>query len=628
MLFLNNITSIAKPIFDQECDFLESMSYFTEIELLNPIPPNRMVFKTLPDMGATHGEIVAKRHSIIVLPYIAVIAGKFDYYRYKVKGYNVFAVHQKVTPHHIGEYINSVDGHIKILTTPQGVDKIITALEMFYPGFNYKEDIFLLIDECHKIIQDSNFRDDLIAVMDRFFSFDNKAMISATPIPPSDQRFKEHGFKHIKVNPKYDHRQQVELIHADSLVNAMEKYFRENEAEHYCIFFDSISGIQALIDQLKLEDYHIFCSKESADSLRIVDKEHTSWKFTTLWKYNFFTSSFFNGFDIIVDSKPNIIMLSDYGYREHTLLDPYTDVLQIMGRVRRKDKKNKKEFPYNKVTHINNARHFTNPITREQAIKNIETSKVAYEHINTLKQSLVEPAYAGYIDQALGTVKPYSKLLYKDALNSYLVDNYIDEERVKSYYQSPSALRTAYINTKLFTVINRRECYEKSILLQQRNFRSSSKAIRLVVDSLLEIEELRQLVIYYEIREVITQFSPLAVEAFDRLGYEKMQELRFKKAPIKKELLKLDIEEGKNIFPVIDMIHAGFRLNTFYTVAEIKSRLQEIFSEYDIPGKAKSTDIERYFEHVSKWKTIDEVRTRVYLFTATKQYPVSIKQSA
>ncbi|HWZ35266.1 MAG TPA: DEAD/DEAH box helicase family protein [Mucilaginibacter sp.] len=629
MLLLNNIPSIVSPIFDKECDFLESMDSFTDITELNPIPSDSIVFKTLAGIGATHSEIMAKRHSIIVLPYISVIGGKFDYYKHVVEGYNVLAVHEGVTIYHIGKYLNSDDdGYIKILTTPQGIDKIITTLEWLYPGFDYKNNIFLLIDECHKNIKDSNFRHDLIAVMDHFFSFTNKAMISATPIPPSDPRFKEQNFKHIKVNPKYDYKQKIELIHADSLVNAMKKYFQENVAEHYCIFFDSINGIQALINQLKLEDYHIYCSKNSANNLRVVDREDTSWKFTALWKYNFFTSSFFNGLDIIVDCKPNIIMLSDYKCGEHTLLDPYTDVLQIIGRVRRKDRKNKKDFPYNKVTHINNTRHFTNPITREQAIKNIEISRTVYEYINTLKQSLTEPVYDSHLEQALSTVKPYSKLLYKDSPNPYLIDNYIDEERVKSYYQSPATLRTAYINTGHFTVINKRECYEKSIRLQPINFRSSPAAIRLVADSLLEIEDLRLLAIYYETRKTIAQFSALAIEAFDRLGYEKMQELRFKKAPIKKELLKLDIEEGKNIFALIDLVHASFRLNTYYSVAEIKSKLQDIFSEFDVSGKAKATDVERYFDFKCKWKTIDDVRTRVYLFTATKLYPVNHKLSA
>ena len=75
------------------------------------------------------------------------------------------------------------------------------------------EDYFLLFDECEKAIQDVGYRGDIYLPVEDFFRFRNKAMVSATPIVPSDPRFAEQGFEMLRIVPTYDYRQAVNGLH-------------------------------------------------------------------------------------------------------------------------------------------------------------------------------------------------------------------------------------------------------------------------------------------------------------------------------------------------------------------------------------------------------------------------------
>lgn len=51
-------------------------------------------------------------------------------------------------------------------------------------------------------------------------------------------------------------------------------------------------------------------------------------------KFNFFTSRFYNAFDLEVDYTPHVVMLTDIKASPYTILDINTDCVQIAGRFR------------------------------------------------------------------------------------------------------------------------------------------------------------------------------------------------------------------------------------------------------------------------------------------------------
>ena len=65
-------------------------------------------------------------------------------------------------------------------------------------------------------------------------------------------------------------------------------------------------------------------------------------------QYNFFTSRFFNAVDIELDFKPYVILVTDVYFAEQTMFDPYSDVVQIIGRFRN---------GITAVTHVTNSKY-------------------------------------------------------------------------------------------------------------------------------------------------------------------------------------------------------------------------------------------------------------------------------
>ena len=101
------------------------------------------------------------------------------------------------------------------------------------------KDYFLLFDECEKAIQDVGYRGDIYLPVEDFFKFENKAMVSATPIVPSDPRFEENGFKILKLVPTYDSRIELTLCTTNNTVAVMRKLLKRLENETVCVFLNS-----------------------------------------------------------------------------------------------------------------------------------------------------------------------------------------------------------------------------------------------------------------------------------------------------------------------------------------------------------------------------------------------------
>ena len=74
-------------------------------EVLKEIPTNTILCKTLTGLGATYGEIKAKRHSIIIEPNKPVIVGKYKDSKHKDD--NLFPVHEGIYSDDVVNYIEN-----------------------------------------------------------------------------------------------------------------------------------------------------------------------------------------------------------------------------------------------------------------------------------------------------------------------------------------------------------------------------------------------------------------------------------------------------------------------------------------------------------------------------------------
>lgn len=571
--------------FDEVIRFGKDVKYFIDIPDVNPIPSNAVIHKSITGIGATYAEITADRNSIIMLPHKSIITNKHADHK---DADNTLAVFEGVTEEDIFQYLRSNKKRKKLLTTPLGLEKIKRAMDM--ANENMYEDYFLLIDECEKWIKDNSYREDILLPINDFFMFRQKAMISATPLRPTDPRIKE--FRFIRLEPDYCYKKKISLLQANNPLGSLQEHIASCDSEHICVFFNSVVGIQDIINKLNIADKcKVFCSSESVMTFKLSGFNDAYSDFTELSSFNFFTSSFYSGFDIKVKtSSVSIIILSDVGYALHSILDPHTDIYQILGRFRN---------GYKDAVHINNVMRFCSAVTEEACIKRISDTRACYETIQTLQRSSADPDIKIIFKEMLERIHPYYNLLDKDGEYNYFKrDNYVYANRVKGYYEKGNFLTTAYTKTDLyhFEVIRIEDNLTNVAKLTRNAGKYTKTTVRDAAMCLHVLEDIRGTEMYLRYRFILNRLYPIVFDAFNKLGIEELESRNFNIRLIKKALFNLQIDSGDNKFPLIDVFYAKFRLDKKYLRFDLKQMIQNIYDELGLDMKAKASDIERYFD--------------------------------
>jgi hypothetical protein len=266
--------------------------YLADTELFsNGTPSNFIIFKKLCGLGATHGEAnIYKRHSIIIVPNTPVLTGKREALdeNGNKKYPNILAVYEDVSIREVELYLNGQVIFKKFLCTPEAfITKVKPAIEA-NATFDLYNDFFMLLDECDKIIKDADFRYNLVAPIDDFFNFKNKAMISATALIPSDIRFEEHKFKRLYVKPKFGFKQNITLLNTNNVVASLKEELEKVNEEKVFIFLNSVELIQVIIELLQIEESSkVFCAEKSKVKLRDGGFSNASTELKDFQKYNF-----------------------------------------------------------------------------------------------------------------------------------------------------------------------------------------------------------------------------------------------------------------------------------------------------------------------------------------------------
>src|SRR5690606_24147065 len=230
----------------------------------SPVPSNCIFCKNLTGIGATHIELnIAQRHSIVIEPNVPVIDGKSR------SNKNILGVREGISEIDVIKYLRNDVKWKKIVTTPESFNKVINALENL--NIDFKNDYFLLIDECDRMITDIDFRKSMILPLDYFFDFKQKAFVSATALIPSDPRFKD--FDLINVVPTYDISKNIDLITTNHTIHSLVKVLNSSKADKIFIFLNSLIGIADIIKNLKIDNISsVFTSKDSVrDFFEITD---------------------------------------------------------------------------------------------------------------------------------------------------------------------------------------------------------------------------------------------------------------------------------------------------------------------------------------------------------------------
>ena len=554
------------------------------------IESNTILCKTLTGLGATYSEIKAKRDSIIIEPNQPAIIGKCKSTVHKKD--NLFGVMQKVTVDDVVEYLErsiAERKNIKILSTPESFHKVKQAFEVLEENPYVR--CFMLLDECQKYVQDNDYREDITMPIEDFFKFDNKAMVSATPIIPSDPRFEQQGFSLVKIIPDYEYRKNISIIHTNNVLEALKVTIphilkAQTEPRRICFFINSTDMIYQLIQKLGIEkDSAVFCATKSVDKLKRKGFKcaYENWDKAHMKQYNFFTSRFYTALDIELAEKPDVVFVTEPYFSEYTAIDPTTDVVQSIGRFRNGTSTN---------THVVCTRN-SFPIRTKEGIREfLQASEHTYKVLQNLYDcaTSIEQRYA--YKSAL-EVLPFKRMMRNGQIDFFSRDNYTDEELVKSAYNNIDILLERYKATETLNPIRATALIYQFGDSDRLRLGSKSGDVRETREQIVSILETLKNdtdseLVQSHIAE-LRQIDPFIVEAYETVGKEVIEANRYVTKRIKEAMILKSRHKKESGAEFFQLLKNSFESGKTYQNRFIKQELLRFYDILDINHKEAVT---------------------------------------
>lgn len=516
----------------------------------NGTPTNCIIEKVEPGIGATYAELDCNRNSILLEPNVPVIIGKTE-------GTDYLGIYAKITPKQIETYLKD-DKCMpkKFVTTPEGYKKkLIPIFEKL--GIDWHDEYFCLYDECEKLIQDTGYRPN-IRIKD-FFDYKCKAYVSATPIKTRNRKFLNGGFKWLRVIPDYDYKKEASLIITRGFERTLLEEFRRllPTSKCICIFYKTTKGIATIVQKLKSDglikdgDYKVFCSDESVKKLKEMQLHNTHDHLELpLAKINFFTSRFFSAVDIRINKLVDILVLSNYRQAAHSMIDPFTEAVQIQGRFRNKLDGDRR---YNSLTFITNTDDELEVKSNEDIETEITTRLETYSSIKERYDNDTDKTRKRALLKDLKLLSFNDFLDDEGELSEDMIDHVFNEARVKSYYQSPQALKQAYEDTGHFRftrLVNDTHGIGEDDEMPLK--KPTVKDVwRYLISQLERLERDKQDVANFdfdaEVQKLVEMHSEhyFIIDAYLKIGKAPIEAANYVKSKIEKELKAYNLQQGE-----------------------------------------------------------------------------------
>lgn len=568
--------------------------YLTEV--LPEIPTNTILYKKLTGLGATYGELKADRDSIILEPNVPVIKGKCKDPKHAKD--NLMGVYENVTVDSIVKYLQaSKEKHIKLLSTPESFSKIKAAFEEI--DRDIYSTCYLLFDECHKIVKDVDYRENITLPFDDFFMFENKGLVSATPLDFTDPRFFKQKFQIMEVQPNFEYAQPLNLYHTNNVLQELKKRIGNIEKPIF-LFINSTETIYSIMNKLDiLEQSTVFCAYNSVKNLK--DKKfsqaYSDWDAAKMNKYNFLTSRFFNALDIELDFQPEVFIVTDVTMATQSIIDPFTDTIQIIGRFRN---------GIASASHITNTDYKFQVRSKAQLQFRINVFEETYKILKAYYDNATSDELRDAVKAILNN-HPLTPLLNTDGTkNWFKIDNYMDENLVQGYYNSFDELVKNYKQCESFKLNYESQAYKLSDTerLKRENKSLSIKVKRREIVEQLEILKGDETSIAMEHKRELIRTDAFIVQAYDELGKAKIEELKYSQPQIREAIILKKYNENRIGTEFIEMVKNRFKAGQSYELSQINKIRDEIYSLLNMPPiKKKPKDfLSDFFELRDYWK--------------------------
>lgn len=324
-------------------------------------------------------------------------------------------------------------------------------------------------------------------------------------------------------------------------------------------------------------------------------------------KYNFFTCRFYSGLDIVLRKhKPDIIILTDFRSANWTMVDPFTEAIQIQGRFRKSKKDD--DATYNSLTHISTVNPDMKVRSKDELDIRIDQFTDDYNMFKERHDNEVDDIRQEAIFDDMKGLKYQELIDEQGEINSFSVDNLYNEERVKSYYLSAQALHQAYKDTGFFNVTlnDVTECVGEDDIRKLNTTKQAIGKRKILVQLLDKIHnDFEKGIIDFEKKSNFINLlkeqadAPYIINAYMKIGKARIEKAKYQKGLIDKAIQQYGKEQAEILRfspDVLKDIKEEFEMNVYINKNEIRGRLEAIYNEHNIKYKVTQDTIKDYYD--------------------------------
>ena len=569
---------------------------------LKDLPHNCIFNKVVTGCGGTTVALKNSDNYIIAVPTTELIVNKtgrtdagssmIDFKDGSSR--RIFGLFDRFTPlveRGLTEYITTTNIK-KIICT---YDKVPRLLDYINP-----QDYRILIDEYHTLLKAYAYRAKAIdGVMENFRRFKSFCFMSATPILPTFKPSCLDGVEEKEADWGEDLDKMRVILKPTNkpylmAANIINSYKNDGfitvdgiKSKEAFFFINSVTDIAAILKQTNLSnnEVRIICANTLENQEKLIGYTISNSRSPNKM-FNFITSKSFEGADYY--SETGLCFVVSSSTNKNTLASIDTDIPQIAGRIRTK------ENPFrNRLVHIfNSTKHRLNLNVTFEDMKakttaNIEAATKIVKQFNDEQNKGVKDFLRDRLKHDINKLymsynKEDDKFVVNDTLPKLELYNYLTTQEV---YKNGASVAKYYRSNDVET---KKEEYERL------DDTLSTKKIRFK-DAFLQYAKIASKHPHAPALLFLEQQQPLIKAAYERLGVERVRNLRYVKKSIEAALLCLNTDktkEQKLSLMMVRLVPTGSAI----TVAHANELMEQAYSELGISRKPKSKDLHKWFE--------------------------------
>ena len=582
------------------------------------LPKNCIFNKVITGCGGTTVALFNNINYVIAVPTTELIVNKtglneagssvltspIDGRKQSVFG--LFGIFSYSAKKQLKEYL-ATSGTKKIMCT---YDKL-AALESYLNPSDYQ----LLVDEYHILLKAYSYRYKAIGgVLNCYNKYKSYCFMSATPISPEFTPKALEGIEEIRAEWNETDNLKVILertnkpyLKAANIINTYKKdgfvSMKGNKSYEAFFFINSVTDIASILQYCELtnDEVKIVCADTDKNRTTLAGYSISNSKSENK-PFTFITSKSFEGADYF--SETGICYVVSNSSNTNTLLDISTDIYQIAGRIR---------------TETNPFRTFLGHIFNTTGRRNLD----------------LDTSYEEIVERTNKEVERDNKIIEIVNDNPTNSDRLFNQEYVKKDKDGKYYLDEMIVKLDLYTIKLEQSIYKNGISIVKHynengilttdpmyeklegTLKSAGKKMSFK-EAFLKYAELSKnpYCLDEEAKNHLAAIQPLIVDAYNKLGEDKVRSLKYVKKAIETALLNQN-KDNSNEYKVAkilnDYIHIGF-----ISSAELKANIAKAYETLGIIRKAKATDIEGYFDCKATSKRIEGKVTKGYEIYRTK----------